>query len=100
MATLLLENVSANTDGAGFKSDGSRKNVYVYATSFGGGTITLQAKAPVADAPWITLTLPDSAPATFTANAVRIIDNIAQGCEIRATLTDATAPSGVYVVLA
>lgn len=94
----LLNNVSANTDGAAVQSDGARKQVFVYATSFGGGSITLQARAGVTGSPWITLTLPDGAPAIFTSNVTRVIDYIAQGCEIRATLTGATSPSGVYVV--
>lgn len=93
----LLNNVSADTTGSGIKADGGSKTLSVWATSFGGGTVTIQASPD--GTTWITLTLSGGDSATFTANAVRLIDRIGQGMQIRATLTGSTAPSGVNVSL-
>ncbi len=93
--TLLLDAVDANTNGGGVNTDGGSRTVVIWATDYDGGTVTLQA-SPDDGTTWITLTV-DGSPATFTANAVRVIDYLGQGLQMRATLTGATNPVAVSV---
>lgn len=93
--TFLLENVSVDTDGTGVGADGGSKTVAVWATDFGSGTVTLQG-SPDGGTTWITLTISGSS-ATFTANAIRMIDRLGQGMQVRATLSGSSGASGVYV---
>ena len=94
--SVLLNNVSVDTDGAALTTDGGNKTVSVDATSFGSGTVTIEGRRP--SGPWIVLTIAGS-PATFTANAIRMIDRLGQGMEVRATLTGSTGANAVNVYL-
>jgi len=92
--TYLLEDVSVDTDGTGAKADGGNKTVAIWGTDFGGGTVTLEG-SPDSGTTWITLTI-GGASATFTANAIRMVDRLGQGMQVRATLTGSSGASGVY----
>jgi len=99
--TILLDNVSVDTDGVGVAADGGSKTVVIWISSggsFGGGTITLQTSPDGGGSSdtWVTLTI-NAVDATFTANAARVIDHLGPGLFIRATLTGATAASNVNV---
>lgn len=95
MRGYLLNNVSVDTIGDAIKSDGGQAQVYIQASNFGGGKVTLQARGGYTSAVWIDLTLADGTPAEFTANATRVINYIAQGSELRAVLSGSTSPVGV-----
>lgn len=97
MPIKLLDNVSADTNGAAFPCDGGNQTFSVWATSFGGGTVTLQA-SPDAGTTWITLTI-NGDPATFTANDVKMVDRLGVGMRVRATLTGSTSPVALSAAL-
>lgn len=94
MVQTLLNNVNGDFDGVGVGADGGAKTVIIRADDFGGGTVTLQGSDD--NVTFITLTI-GGAVATFTANAIRVIDHMGQGSFIRATLTGSTSPSNVRV---
>ena len=93
----LLKAVDADVNGTGITTDGGSKTVQIWATNFGGGTVTLQSSAD-GGVTWVTLTIA-GLPATFTSNAVRKIDRLGQGMLIRATLAGSTGASNVNVKL-
>lgn len=94
---ILLDAVDANTDGIGFDTDGANKTLVVWGGDFGGGTVTIQGSPDQGDT-WITLTITGS-PVAFTANAIRFLERLGQGLQVRATLTGATNPSNVSALL-
>lgn len=94
---ILLDAVDTNTDGAGFDTDGATKTLVVWGDDFGGGTVTVQG-SPDKGTTWITLTITGS-PVAFTANAIRFLERLGQGLQVRATLTGATSPSNVSAAL-
>lgn len=78
-------------------TDGAEFVLAIFATSFGGGTVTLEG-SPDGGVTWIGLTkLVDNSAATFTANTFVVLYQIAQGYLVRARLSGATSPSGMYV---
>jgi hypothetical protein len=91
--TMLLQNVSVDTDGAGIPADGGTKTLSIWATSFGGGSVTIQG-SPDGGTTWITLTYGGN-PAIFTENTFRLINRLGQGLLIRAILTGSTGASNV-----
>ena len=93
----LLESVSADTNGTGVKCSGRAYTVAIWGTDFGSGSVTLQA-SPDGGTTWITLTIGGS-PATFTANAVRVIDHLGAGILVRAILSGSTSPDSVNVAV-
>jgi len=81
------------------KHDGAIPILAIFASSFGGGTVTVQG-SPDGGTTWITLTQQTTGTAaTFTANAFTQCYEIAMGYLMRATLTGATNPTGVNVAL-
>ena len=91
----LLKNISVDTNGDGLRTDGSEKTVSVWGTSFGGGTVAIQA-SPDSGTTWITLTEAGT-PIAITSNEIKKIDHLGQGMLIRATLAGSSGASGVYV---
>lgn len=94
----LLQNVSANATGTAVENSGEEAILAIFATSFGGGTVTVEG-TPNGGTTWITLTKKDGNPATFTANAFAVCFKIAQGYQIRARLTGSTNPVALNVTL-
>lgn len=95
--TWLLTDVSVDVNGTGVDGDGSGKALAIWATDFGGGTVTIQG-SPDGGTTWITLTV-DGAAATFTANAIRYLERIGQGMQIRAILSGSSGADAVNVRL-
>jgi hypothetical protein len=95
--TWLLEDISADANGTGVNADGGGKTVSIWATNFGGGTVTIQG-SPDGGTTWITLTEGGVAVA-FIANAVRYIDRLGIGMQIRATLVGSAGADSVNVKL-
>jgi hypothetical protein len=93
----LLDAIDADADGAAFPASGSSKILAVWATDFGGGTVTLEA-SPDGGTTWITVTIAAAA-ITLTANGYRVIDRTTQGMVYRATLTGSTNPTDVSAYL-
>lgn len=93
--TFLLEDVDVDTNGTGVYGDGGPKPIAIWATNFGGGTVTIQG-SPDAGTTWVTLTV-DAVDATFTANAIRYVVRIGRGMQIRATLTGSAGADSVNV---
>lgn len=89
----LLSNVSVDTDGQGFVTDGGSKNLFIFADNFGGGSVTIYASADGGDH-WIPLEI-GGVPAVFTDQVVKVIDYIAQGMLIKAELSGSSGASGV-----
>lgn len=90
----LLNNVNANATGLNFFVDGAQEVLAIYAASFGGGTVTVEASPN--GTLWMTLTqIPGTSPATFTANTMTVCYPVPQGYYIRARLSGATSPSNV-----
>ena len=78
-----------------FNHDGAEPLIAVWATSFGGGTVTIQV-SPDDGTTWITMKkLLDGSAATYTSNTTDLLEDIAAGYLIRATLTGSTAASNV-----
>lgn len=90
----LLCNVNANITGDNFFTDGSQEVLAVYATSFGGGTVTVESSPD--GIIWITLKkIPGNTPATFTENEMTVCYEVPMSYYIRARLTGATNPLNV-----
>lgn len=94
---LLLDSVDVDTAGEAFNVDGGFYTVVVEATSFGGGTVTLQGRYGKAGS-WIVLT-DNGVPAEYTESILRGLNDFARGMEIRAVLSSSTSASGVTVRL-
>ena len=100
----LLDAVDANTTGASFEIVGNNargstqsfRSVFVYADSWGGGTVTIQV-SPDNGSNWFTARLDDSTQASFTASDMK--NALIRGTLIRAILTGATSPSNVTVIV-
>ncbi len=97
MRIKLLESVSVNTTGSQNTTTGSGQNICVWATNFGGGTVTVQV-SPDSGTTWITITY-NGAPAIFVANAVYYCERISTELLVRATLTGASGASNVNAIL-
>ena len=94
---LLLDSVSVDTAGDATIVDGGGYTVVIEATSFGGGTVTLQGRYGKTGA-WVVLT-DNGVPAEYTENIVRGLKDFARSMEIRAVLSSSTGASGVTVRL-
>lgn len=95
--TKLLDNVSVDTEGTPVVSDGSNKTLSVWATNFGGGSVTIQG-SPDGGVTWITLTYGGN-PTIFTSNTIRLIDRIGHGMLTRAILTGSSGAVNVNAQL-
>lgn len=79
--------------------DGQVPILSIWATDFDGGSVTIQA-SPDGGLTWITpFDKRTDAAAVYTANTLAELYEICQSLQIRATLTGATNPVGVYVGL-
>jgi len=94
---LLLDGVSTDTAGEPFVVDGGSYTVVIEATSFGGGTVTLQGRYGKSGN-WLVLT-DNGVPAEYTAGILRVLRSFARGMEIRAILSGSTGASNVTVRL-
>lgn len=93
----LLQNVSVDTTGDAVKGDGGNKVIQVSATSYGGGTVSLEGRlTPTLN--WTTLTYLGS-PAEFTEDTILKLDYLANGMDMRAVLYGSTAASNVNVFM-
>lgn len=95
--TRLLNNVSVDTDGTPQPGDGGSKQISIWATNYGGGSVTIQTSPDLVT--WITIKYMGS-PAVFTSDISLKLDKIGQGMFIRATLTGSSGASGVNVDMA
>lgn len=91
--TWLLTDVSVDVNGTAIESDGAGKLLIVWATDFGGGTVTVQV-SPDGGTTWIALLVIGTAVA-FTANAAQFLDRVGQGMQIRAILSGSSGASAV-----
>jgi glutamate dehydrogenase/leucine dehydrogenase len=89
----LLQNVAANATGTGVSSTGAKKNLVVWGTDFGGGTVTIQG-SPDGGTTWVPYTQ-DGTLQAFTANNFTTLGPFGQGLLIRAVLSDAVNPVAV-----
>ena len=94
---LLLDSVDVDTVGEAFIVDGGIYTVVVEATSFGGGTVTLQGRYGKSGN-WVTLT-DNGVPAEYTESILRGLKDFARSMEIRAVLSSSTGASSVTVRL-
>lgn len=99
MIVKLLDAVDVDTNGTGVIGDGAERLCHIYATSFGGGTVTLQVSTDGGVA-WTTIKQAGGADAAFVADIVVVIALIPSTVLIRATLTGSVAASDVSAVLA
>lgn len=90
---LLQNNASADGDGDTITSDGGLKTFSVRATSFGGGTVTLQT-APGVGAVFADAKFEDGTVIAFTANGDATV-RVADGHIYQAPISGSTSPSGV-----
>ena len=93
----LLDNVAVDGSGAAHFVDGGTYSLFVQATAFGGGSVSVESS--VDGTTWITLS-ESGTPIALTGNAVRSIAGLSQGLMVRGTLTGSTAASGVTVTMA
>ncbi len=93
----LLTAASTNGSGPPVTTDGGAKTLMIYATNFGAGTVTVEA-SPGDSTTWVGLAIAGST-AGYTGNAVRMVDFLAPGMQVRATLATSTGASNVNVVL-
>lgn len=98
---LLLDAVDADTDGdsneihSGYRAGRADvRSCFVWATSFGGGTVTIQV-TPDNGTNWFPARTSDGIQATFTQSDMRNI--YVRGTHIRAVLNGATSPSDLSV---
>jgi len=89
--TMLLQDVSVDTVGVGQLGDGGSKVLAVWATSFGGGSVTIEG-SPDGGTTWIVLTYGGN-PAVFTSNIILTLDRIGQGMMVRAVLAGSSGAS-------
>lgn len=93
----LLKNVSVDTDGEPVKGDGSKYELDIWATDFGGGTVNIEI-SPDNGTTWILATYGGN-PASFSVNSTLHIENIAFGELVRATLTGSSGANNVNAVI-
>lgn len=94
--TTLLDNISADATGTGICGNQKRLVVYVWATDFGGGTVTIEC-SPDDGTTWFTCKhAVDNDDASFTAKGCMELQPLGQDAQIRATLSGSTGASGVY----
>lgn len=93
----LLKNVSVDTDGDLIKGDGSKYELDIWATSFGGGTVNIEI-SPDNGTTWILATYGGN-PASFSENKALHIEKVAHGEYIRATLTGSTGADNVNAII-
>jgi len=93
----LLKNVSVDTDGDPVQGDGSKYELDIWATDFGGGSVNIEI-SPNNGTTWILATYGGN-PASFTENKTLHIEKISQGEFIRATLTGSSGADNVNAVI-
>lgn len=98
MLIKLLDNVTANTNGAAFHCSGSDYTLIVFSTDFGSGTVQLQI-SPDSGTTWVAL-MEDGLPTAYTSNVTKLIQKVSTNFLIRAVLTGATSPSALSVYIA
>jgi hypothetical protein len=99
MAITLLDSVDVDTDSAGVTPDTAVRLLTVWATDFGGGSVSLQA-SPDGGGTWVTLNDFQGNPLTFSSNVVNVqLPPIGQGMPIKAVLSGSTSPSNVNAVV-
>lgn len=95
MATILLNNVSANTNGTAVASDGSEKSLLVQAGTWGGAKVKIQVSKD--QSTWIDL-MENHVSYIYTFNEFMEIYRVGQGLWIRAIVYDTTGTtSNVFV---
>ena len=99
----LLDAVTVDTDGAAFEllmgrrgRINQRHSLYAFSSSFGGGVVTIEV-SPDNGSKWFTARLGNGGLATFAASDVLTV--FLQGTQVRATLTGATSPSALTVIM-
>jgi hypothetical protein len=91
--TKLLDNVSVDTIGTPQAGDGGSKQISVWATDFGGGSVTIEL-SPNNGVTWNTL-IYNSNPAVFTENIDFFLFKFSQGVLMRAALSGSSGASNV-----
>lgn len=97
MRIILLNGISVNTTGSAKNTTGSGQNICVWATNFGGGSVTVQV-SPDSGTTWITITY-NGAPAIFTSNSVFYCERISTELLVRAVLSGASGAINVNAIL-
>lgn len=98
MKTVLLDNVSVNTNGDAKTVSGSNQTLIIEASNFGGGTVEIQVSR-TSGASWVPLTI-NGTIASFTSNGAYLINRVSQSYLIRAVLNGSTSASNVNVEMA
>jgi hypothetical protein len=91
MAVKLLDDISTDTVGSAFKTDGGSKTFHCWGT-FGSGTVSLEASSDGTN--WTVLSISGTA-AEFTTAKVAFIERLGQGMHVRASLSGSSGASGV-----
>lgn len=94
----LLENVNIDTDGTSVAADGANKTLVVWATNFGGGTVTIEC-SPDGGVTWITLTS-NGIPVAYTSNNIALVFRIGSGLLVRGRFAGSAGASNVNMVIA
>lgn len=96
----LLDNVSTNTNGTPMPiQDKGYKNLYIQATNFGGGTVSLEwTLTPEVSGSWTVANDPSGNPLSVTQNSMYTSLSL-YGAYYRAVLSGSSGASGVCVRL-
>ena len=96
--TVILNNVSVDTEGGAENGNGGPRVFLITATDFGGGTVTIQT-AEMIDTPiWVDVD-ESGTPLAVTENRSVKIDFLAVGMQFRAVLEGSTGADKVKVVV-
>ncbi len=93
--TILLDNVSVDTDGTPVKFNGGPGVIYVRGDNFGGGTVDIQ----IATGDDSALRFGVLADGSFTGEGTVKIDYLATGSRLKAVLSGSTGASNVFVAV-
>jgi len=96
--TLLLDDVTEDTDGAAQNLGGGPAIIIVSSTDFGGGTVTIEVCHDSTKEGWQPVHRQDGTAMEITANTNdEFIEYLPSDMAIRATLTGSTTPDALMV---
>jgi hypothetical protein len=96
MPNILLNKVNTDTTGTPARTDGAAKTIVVDAIDFGGGNVTIEvSRASDNSEPWVIPDRTDGTPAVYYAGKVELINFLAAGLYIRASLAGSSGANSV-----
>ncbi|MGR3179846.1 MAG: hypothetical protein ACUZ8E_17540 [Candidatus Anammoxibacter sp.] len=96
--TVLLDNVSIDTNSPAQDGDGKERVFLITATSFGSGSVTIQTSEKITTPIWVDAD-EGGTPLAITVNRSVKLDPLPSGMQFRAVLQDSTGASNVKVVV-